>query len=185
METREIELSCKNCKQVFKTPVRPLLKYFEKHVSISCDNCQASQQIAVTKELFLYGGSDTSKTTILDSGSDRWMSGDRLFLRALGSENEKTNRFEIKEGQNILGRKPQTEENENGIAIETNDRRISRTHCAIWLVKKVNLLACTIRDMKSVNGTFLNGEKLHQIDEVYLKRGDVIGIGDLELRLEL
>lgn len=56
---------------------------------------------------------------------------------------------------------------------------ISRKHCAILVEKGV----ATIKDFGSTNGTFLNGERLGEPQE--LKHGDHISIGVLEVEVQL
>jgi CRP-like cAMP-binding protein/Fe-S-cluster-containing hydrogenase component 2 len=51
---------------------------------------------------------------------------------------------------------------------------ISRVHCTLTAENRKFVL----RDLQSTNGTFVNG---NQVDEIELRNGDVIQIGDLEL----
>lgn len=57
---------------------------------------------------------------------------------------------------------------------------VSRYHAMIVAVKGTLYL----RDLNSINGTFLNGYKLLPITSYALKSGDVITLGDFEMTLE-
>lgn len=70
-----------------------------------------------------------------------------------------------------------------GRAAESNivlkDQRASRYHCVV-LTKPEGYL---VMDMDSVNGTYVNGEKVHQIHELH--DGDCLLVGQVEFRFEL
>ena len=55
---------------------------------------------------------------------------------------------------------------------------ISRRHCVIIKTDKV----VGVRDLKSRNGTIVNGEKI--VDTVHLNAGDIVDIGPMRLELE-
>lgn len=63
---------------------------------------------------------------------------------------------------------------ENNIVIK--DAKVSRTH--LQLVQNDNGI-CSVVDLNSVNGTFVNGKKI--TGEVYLQASDIIRIGDTTL----
>jgi serine/threonine protein kinase len=92
------------------------------------------------------------------------------FLTLSGPDKDK--RFTLREGANhILGRG-------QDVAYRLNDPRASRTHCEVRLEgDQVKLL-----DKGSSGGTFVNGTK---VAERVLKPGDVVQVGDSQLRLQL
>lgn len=57
---------------------------------------------------------------------------------------------------------------------------VSRYHAMIVVVKG----GLYVRDLNSVNGTFLNGQKLAPITSHALKSGDIVTLGDLALTIE-
>lgn len=57
---------------------------------------------------------------------------------------------------------------------------VSRYHAMIVVVKG----ALYLRDLNSVNGTFLNGQKLAPITSHALKNGDTLTLGDLSMTIE-
>ncbi len=75
--------------------------------------------------------------------------------------------FKIKKGENIIGRGADVD-------IRLNSLLVSRVHSVIIL----NDNNISIKDLKSSNGTYVNGKK---IDAANLKEGDVITIGTIRL----
>jgi pSer/pThr/pTyr-binding forkhead associated (FHA) protein len=67
-----------------------------------------------------------------------------------------------------LGRHPYNE-------VSINDPAVSRYHC--WITHEMGLVL--IEDLASVNGTFVNGEKVTK--RVVLKPGDTIRLGETEI----
>ena len=71
----------------------------------------------------------------------------------------------------IIGRSPQA-----GVVI--NDPNVSRQHAEVWRTAE----GVAIRDLRSTNGTFVNG---HRIDAVSLSPRDDVAVGQLHFRIEL
>jgi len=90
----------------------------------------------------------------------QWLPGARLALMDQQTEAW----YPLNTGLNTIGRFP-----ENDIVFE--DCYISRRHCIILVHAWGN---CELHDTASLNGTFLNGERVHI--PVCLARGDQIGI---------
>lgn len=79
--------------------------------------------------------------------------------------------FTLGETPLIIGRSPQA-----GVVI--NDSNVSRQHAEVWRTAE----GVAIRDLRSTNGTFVNG---HRIDAVSLSPRDDIAVGTLHFRIEL
>jgi hypothetical protein len=79
--------------------------------------------------------------------------------------------FTIGELPLIIGRSPQA-----GVII--NDSNVSRQHAEVWRTAE----GVAIRDLRSTNGTFVNG---HRIDAVSLSPRDDVAVGNLHFRIEL
>lgn len=60
-----------------------------------------------------------------------------------------------------------------------DDESISRSHCQLFLSTDESL---QVRDLNSLNGTYINGEKIKKVHSLY--PGDVIQIGSITLRVE-
>ena len=80
--------------------------------------------------------------------------------------------FKLREGDNFVGRSL-----DNDIRIE--DRTVSRKHAKIVMREG----RCFITDLRSRNGTFLNGQKLVAQQPRVLRDGDDIRLGHLVLRI--
>lgn len=75
------------------------------------------------------------------------------------------------EGKVVLGRSQQSH-------IMIPDGNLSRAHCAVSAAGK----SYKLEDLKSTNGTFVNGK---QIDQVLLRDGDRIVIGETEMEFRV
>jgi len=78
--------------------------------------------------------------------------------------------IDLKLGANRVGRHP-----DNDFTIEHST--ISSVHCEMVLKDS----GVTLRDLESTNGTFVNGERIREID---LAPGQIIRLGDVELLVE-
>ncbi|HWC58142.1 MAG TPA: FHA domain-containing protein [Verrucomicrobiae bacterium] len=78
--------------------------------------------------------------------------------------------IELKLGANRVGRHP-----DNDFTIEHST--VSSVHCEIVLKDSGVIL----RDLESTNGTFVNGEKIR---EIQLAPGQIVRLGDVELLVE-
>ncbi|SPE59072.1 FHA domain containing protein [Verrucomicrobia bacterium] len=91
----------------------------------------------------------------------------RLVIKSDGFESQA---IELKLGVNRFGRSAK-----NDFQIE--HATVSATHCEVRLDSE----GVTVRDCKSTNGTFLDGEPIH---EAKLEAGQVLQLGDVELLVE-
>jgi hypothetical protein len=60
-----------------------------------------------------------------------------------------------------------------------DDDSISRSHCQLFLSSDESL---QVRDLNSLNGTVVNGERIKKVHSLY--PGDVIQVGSISLRVE-
>ncbi len=79
--------------------------------------------------------------------------------------------FTLGETPLVIGRSPQA-------SIVINDSNVSRQHAELWRTAE----GVAIRDLRSTNGTFVNG---HRIDAVSLSPRDDVTVGNLHFRIEL
>jgi pSer/pThr/pTyr-binding forkhead associated (FHA) protein len=61
-----------------------------------------------------------------------------------------------------------------------NDASVSKIHGALLMTAEGSLL---VADTGSTNGTFLNGRRIAYGESRVIEEGDVIGFGDVEVRL--
>jgi pSer/pThr/pTyr-binding forkhead associated (FHA) protein len=78
--------------------------------------------------------------------------------------------IDLKLGRNRIGRHP-----DNDFTIEHST--ISSVHCEMILKDS----GVTLRDMESTNGTFVNGERIREME---LIPGQIVRLGDVELLVE-
>lgn len=76
-----------------------------------------------------------------------------------------------------IGRSRSDSEFEKFLVVR-EDPRVSKVHCVI--IRKENKLY--LKDMGSRNGTFLNGQRIHQ--PVVIQREDVIGVGGTKIEVK-
>ena len=69
----------------------------------------------------------------------------------------------------VVGRSPTSH-------VHVRDRNVSRAHCQLRLLED----ECTIEDLGSTNGTFVNGLR---ITESALKPDDLVALGETKFRL--
>ena len=81
-------------------------------------------------------------------------------------------RFELKQGRNTLGRGSRNE-------IDLDHNAVSREHSE-FMVEGDRIL---LRDLKSSNGTFINGERLKEGEQRELHHKDVVSFGAQQLTL--
>jgi len=79
--------------------------------------------------------------------------------------------FTVGETPLIIGRSPQ-------VSVVINDSNVSRQHAEVWRTAE----GVAIRDLRSTNGTFVNG---HRIDAVSLSPRDDIMVGTIHFRIEM
>ncbi|WP_165840831.1 FHA domain-containing protein [Larkinella punicea] len=102
--------------------------------------------------------------------------------------------FNLKKGRNTVGRVSQ--KSPSDLMIQTEDRYMSRPHCTLDVkINKMGQVDYVLQDgaaqpdgtrKNSQNGTFLNGQEpaLHPSEQIYLKDGDTIQIGETKMVLK-
>lgn len=83
----------------------------------------------------------------------------------------------LKMGLNIIGRKAHTSSAD--IQLDTDDKTISRNHCAIEVKKLSNgSYIHYLSNSKNKNATYVNGEELKDGDRIILQGGESIKLGN-------
>lgn len=103
-----------------------------------------------------------------------------LFVPTLGKT------YELKIGDNIIGRKASISETTIGLDIP-NNKRISREHIVITvsLVNGRGLVHTLSLYKERLNSTSVNGMPLLFGDKVVLKHGDIINLPDLDMIFQI
>lgn len=101
-------------------------------------------------------------------------------------ENTESQVFPLKLGKNIVGR--WSESKPCDVMIETEDRRMSRNHSVVEVLKRpTGQYDYLIYDFGSANGTFINADankRLTEHDQVFLRDGDTIQMGRTKMVLK-
>jgi hypothetical protein len=162
------KVKCDSCGQVIKIPVTDEIK--GKTIQFRCKN-EACGVIMKYKVPMITGRAED--VTIIQ-GSKTTKKVAKLQLKK--NEFGESQLFALQKGKSIIGRKSSTKKVD--IEINSSDAAMSRQHCSIEeYVDKVHRVFYIISDADSKAGTFLNGMKLHPIDEIYLEENDKIRLG--------
>jgi len=166
-----ITVLCKECNKKSKVEFQQDL--CGKKITFRCKKCKAPITMKFPESM---GRNDI---TFVTTNNSRILSGASILI--MGSQKGNEELFDLKEGEQIIGRKSAKKFPE--IPIETKDSSVSRLHCVIsGFRNSKGELEYTIRDNKSKNGVLLNGLKLSEYDEVYLKSNDEIYLGQMKVK---
>ena len=58
--------------------------------------------------------------------------------------------------------------------IVTGNTNVGRAHCKVYLEKG----SLKVKDLESLNGTFINGRKVPKLESCFLKSGDILSLAD-------
>lgn len=184
-----MKIRCGKCKTILEfnpemlNPEKPLLK---------CPKCNTVNKVDLsayqqTKNNNLSNNNisqkfDDEKTIIEKQPINK----EEVGWIVVHDENTKVQTYPLRLGKNVIGRKSVSKPCD--IMIETNDKYMSRNHCAIEVVKnKRGQYDYIIYEVSATNGTFINAsidKKLSRYDQIYLKDGDTIQMGHTKVVLK-
>lgn len=165
-----IKIHCKHCHHENKVEFSASLA--GKKILFQCQNKACKEKVSFT----MPNENHEDRSTLIFN--DHSANPGVAFL-ILESERQKY-KYQLKDGIQVIGRKSSNKYPD--IALDTDDRSVSRTHCIIDSFKNMTDKRCfVIRENNSKNGTYLNGNKLSQDDEIYLEDGDDIQLGHISL----
>lgn len=97
-----------------------------------------------------------------------------LSLMAIGYT-DIVHRLELPENEEVtIGRNGKAD-----IILDPNDKKLSGAHCAVkWENEKIY-----IRDLDSMNGTYVNGIPIRQLGRVAVHKGETVTLGSYEYRI--
>ncbi|MGA0555884.1 FHA domain-containing protein [Larkinella sp. VNQ87] len=137
---------------------------------------------------------DNEKTWIQNADATKPTLPEVLGWLIVHDEKTSAQTFNLKQGLNTVGRVSQ--KSPSDLMIQTQDRYMSRPHCTIEVkINKLGQVDYVLQDgarqpdgsrKNSQNGTFLNGQEpaLHPSEQIYLKDGDTIQIGETKVVLK-
>jgi len=111
-----------------------------------------------------------AKLVLYDDGDNTWH--DRSPME-----------FPLKRGENTIGRK--SPKSVSSIQLPTNDSYMSKNHLIIDVIMKSDSsFEHRVSDNGSVNGTFVNGQRIENGDIIILNPNDVVRMGHTEIILK-
>ena len=171
----KISVTCPKCATKLAVPV------MESDIGTKkqgcCPKCGAKFLVPIPVELAPKFESDSTKI-----GGD-FEADNSLVLETVGSSLTAYQSFELTADYYTIGRNNSGgPENRPDVAVVPMDKKMSRKHAAI---RKKGKTGFTLRDIGSMNGVYLNGEKLEPDEEMYLSDGDTIRLGDTQFRVNI
>ncbi|MDR2918142.1 MAG: FHA domain-containing protein [Tannerella sp.] len=168
-----IPVKCPHCKVGLKVDEQKIPKGI---TSFKCPKCKHEIPVSIL-ELNKETQSDAETNTIVL----RPLKKKEGILTVLPSEGAPEQRFELREGVFIVGRKAASSNAD--ICIDTNDKLMSRSHLRIEVkTDSQGGLIHVISDNHSKNRTMYNGKYMEDGEVVVLKNNDEIMIGRTILR---
>ena len=167
MET--IRIQCPNCSAILEAKDNPA--NYEKYVT--CPNCKVRNKFKDFKHVIPKEREDDS-TRIDEFGEE-----------SPGCLLDMTTRREypLKEGRNLVGRKPVSSPAKADIPIVTSDQGMSREHLLVDVMRgRDGHYHVYVSNAKNKNATEVNGEVLEDGDKVGIKHGDIIKLCDTPLK---
>ena len=172
-----MKIRCGKCKVVLEYDPEQLNKTKPR---IKCPKCNAINEVPVNRDVNTEVVKNNEDTIIKSYNNEDvgWI--------VVHDEKLNTKTYPLRLGVNVIGRKSISKPCD--IMIETDDKYMSRNHCAIEVVKnRRGQYDYIIYEVSSTNGTFINAsidKKLSQHDQIYLKDGNTIQMGHTKVVLK-
>ena len=166
MET--IKIKCPNCGAVLGATDNPA----NVKKMVICPNCKVRNRFIDFKRVVPDRADDETRIDLSEKNTIG-----RLV-------DEKTRKeYHLKEGRNLIGRKPVKDPPKASVPIETADRGFSRAHMYIDVMKgRDGQWHHYASNAENKNATRINGDELEDGDRFGLKHGDRITSSDTSLR---
>lgn len=173
---RMIVFKCTHCSAKLQIKVKD--EMYSKKSTLRCRKCKEITSIVIPSEKEYLEKvrkkkQENAPTTFVKDDFKT-----EKYLKLTLTESEKATipqSYDIDQKYMTIGRKSSNVASyKPDIGIITEDKFMSKKHTAI--VRKENK-EFAISDLNSVNGTWVNGEKLEPNDEIYLQDGDEIKMG--------
>lgn len=162
------KIKCKKCGRVAKVKVTEKIR--GKTIQYNCKNPKCNELI--TFKIPAIEGREDKSTEVMVRMQE--MKSAELVIKENKYHKEQSMTLEM--SKQTVGRKSNSKK--VNLPIITNDTTISREHFAVHgFMDKLGGLCFTIKDSNSKLGTYLNGNKLKQNEELYLVNNDEIRIG--------
>lgn len=188
------KFKCQKCNRITSVNIDFLIPYSGKQVVINCANptCGTPSRIQVpdyNAGLSVKGSSQNVELAPTEIPHINEKPAHFVKLKVLKNQKTEVQEFILKKRVQSVGRHSQAPNDfKPDIGIITSDRKISKNHFQITQIRnKAGETDVVIKDEQSRNGTFLNNNSLPigHSDEIYLKHGDQLRIGDTLIEFEM
>lgn len=177
-----MKVRCGKCKTILEYQPEKLNK---TNPLLKCPKCNTINKVALPDSfrknknkppVIRVTKKKSSEETVVESVPSHK---DEVGWIVVHDENTRVQTYPLHLGKNVIGRKSVSKPCD--IMIETDDKYMSRNHCAIEVVKnKRGQYDYIIYEVSATNGTFINAsidKKLSRYDQIYLKDGNTIQMG--------
>lgn len=188
------KFKCQICNHITSVNIDFLIPYSGKQVLINCakQSCGKPSRIMVPDyngELFAQRISQNEELIPTEIPQTKEKSAHFVKLKVCKNQKTEAQMFILKKREQSVGRFSQAPNDfKPDIGIITSDRKISKNHFQITQYRNsIGETDVTIKDEQSRNGTFLNNnpQPIAHTDEIYLKNGDQLRIGDTWIEIEM
>ena len=191
--SEQLTIKCPHCGSILRVPNQPGI---EKAV-IVCSNCKEKskftdcQKVTVKPKVSHDADETQYGSNQYGANSDRTITPDdlkhstppaigRLVVVRTGAE------LKLKLGNNTIGRQATTSTASIQVPDVTGKRQMSRQHAIIDVNRMPDgTTRHTLRNWNNQNKTLVGGEEVIEGDRIVLISGQIIRMGDIELRFEV
>ena len=184
-----MKVRCGKCKTVLEYQAE---KLNQNNPLLKCPKCNTINKVELPASYQVNKNTPPVRKRVQEKSNDETLieggknNNEEVGWIVVHDENTKVQSYPLRLGKNIIGRKSVSKPCD--IMIETDDKYMSRNHCAIEVVKnKRGQYDYIIYEVSATNGTFINAsidKKLSRYDQIYLKDGNTIQIGHTKVVLK-
>lgn len=168
----KIRIKCPVCGAILEAVDDPA----NAEKNVKCPNCLQRNRFKVFKRIVPAQAPIASEDDDTQIASMRKESAGYLLDRLTAR------RYPLKEGKQLVGRKPHKSPPRADIAIETTDQGMSREHLYIEVMAgRDGRYHVYVSNAKNQNPTEINGTRLADGDKVGIRHGDIIKLCDTQL----
>lgn len=185
-----ITIKCPHCGSVLKVPNQPGIET----AIVMCSNCKEKSKFADCPKVILKPKQTDSDAT--QYGPNAFKSGDDDHTVTPADLNRASNQpigklvlissgavFQLKMGNNTIGRQASNSTASIQIPDITQKRQMSRQHAIIDVVCMADgNIRHTLRNWKNKNRTLVGGTEVTEADRIVLINGQLIRMGDIDMR---
>lgn len=144
--------------------------------NVKCPNCQQRNKYKDFKRII------PSPAPVVSENDETQIASMKKDLAGYLLDRLTGRRYPLREGKQLVGRKPHKSTPKADIPIETTDQGMSREHLFIEvMVGRDGRYHVYVSNAKNQNPTEINGNRLADGDKISIRHGDVIKLCDTQL----